>query len=75
VLKGCDAFHYSAYSGFEGILLEANAKGSTFISGWAEDCLPKGKFYGEPSRNENLQFHLLKRYPFHTCRDRPWGTP
>jgi hypothetical protein len=56
---GCDAFHYSAYSGFEGIILEADANGRTFISGWAENYLPKGKFYGEPSRDENLQFHLL----------------
>ena len=56
---GCDAFHYSAYSGFEGILLEADANGNTFISGWAENYLPQDNFHGEPSRDQNLRFHLL----------------
>jgi hypothetical protein len=57
---GCGAFHFNAYSGFEGLLVEVDAHGSTFVSGWAEDYLPKGNFYGEPVRDQDLQFHLLK---------------
>jgi hypothetical protein len=56
---GCEAFHYSAYSGLEGIFLEVDANSSTIVSGWAADRLPQGKFYGEPVRDENLQFQLL----------------
>jgi hypothetical protein len=56
---GCEAFHYSAYSGFQGILVEVDASGNTLVSGWAKDRLPQGNFYGEPVRDENLQFYLL----------------
>jgi hypothetical protein len=56
---GCDAFHFSAYSGFQGLLVEVDPHGSTLVSGWAEDYLPKDNFYGEPTSDNNLQFHLL----------------
>jgi hypothetical protein len=57
---GCGAFHFSAYSGSYGIFAEVDPRGSTFVSGWAEEYLREDKFYGEPVMDQDLQFRLLK---------------
>jgi hypothetical protein len=59
---GCDAFHLSVYSSIHGMLMEVDAGGQAFISGWAdysgwEDL----KFYGQPINKPEkpVQFFLL----------------
>lgn len=58
---GCDAFHYMVYDRYCGALLEADASGQTFASGYL-DCDEKDmRFYDEPitKLSGGLYFYLL----------------
>lgn len=58
----CDAFHYRVYDGYSGTLLEANAAGETFVSGYIDsDDMSNMQFYDEPINklSGGLKFFLL----------------
>jgi hypothetical protein len=59
---GCDAFHLSVYSSIHGMLMEVDAGGQAFLSGWADySGWEAHEFYGQAINKPEkpLQFFLL----------------
>jgi len=61
IQSGCDAFHYRVHDRFWGALLEADASGRTFASGYLDSSIENMKFYDEPITEQTggLRFFLL----------------